>query len=95
MRFQKRVIYSVVFALIILFSSMFIKIIPCQTAPVVPNPIYQWTFCNLNPDSNTEGITRLYLGYTPSIRGSYMTILIISFLLAMLILHFIVRTKRE
>ena len=95
MRFQKRVLCSVVFALVLLFASIFIKIIPCQTAPIVPNPTYQWTVCNLNPDSNTAGIVRMYLGYTSSIRESYLIILVISFLLAMLVLHFIARTKRE
>ncbi len=89
MRLQKRVIYSLVFALAIFFISMFAKFIPCQTAPVIPNPEYKWTVCNLNPDTPTLGITRLYFGYTPNLTESYFLALLLSFLIAMIVLHFL------
>ena len=96
MRLQKRVIYSVVFALILFFVSMFTKITPCQTAPVVPNPIYQWSLCNLSPDSvNILGVNRLYFGYTSSLTETYVIFLVLAFIAAMIILHLIAKPRRE
>tara|TARA_Y100000310_G_C20596674_1_gene770873 strand:+ start:234 stop:527 length:294 start_codon:yes stop_codon:yes gene_type:complete len=96
MKLVKRLTYSVVFAILIFFISMFIPFIPCQTAPLVPNPIYQWTTCALNPDSiNLVGVLRLYFGYTTSITEAYFILIIISFVAAMLVLHFVAKTKRD
>ena len=53
MRLSKKVTYSLIFTLVILFLSIFAEIVPCQTAPNIPNPNYDWNICNLNPDANT------------------------------------------
>jgi len=96
MRLHKRLTYAFVFALIVFFVSMFVNIIPCQTAPVIPNPHYTWNFCNLNPDSNKViGISRLYLGSTSSLAQTYIMVLVISFILALTVLHFTAKTKKQ
>lgn len=98
MNIQKRLFYSVTIAVMFFFISIFVPFIPCQTAPgpQIPNPTYQWTFCNLNPDSlNIQGITHKYLGYTTSLTEAYLLTLIISFALAMIVLHFIARKKKD
>jgi len=96
MKLQKRLAYSVALGILVFFISMFVPITPCQTAPVVPNPIYQWNLCTLNPDSvNLVGVSRLYFGATQSITNAYFTLIIISFVLAMFVLHFIARTKKK
>ena len=95
MRFYKKIVYSLVFALILFFSSMALDIIPCQTAPVIPNPDYTWTFCNLNPDSQMLlGVSKLYFGFTPSLSMAYLAVLVVSFMFALVILHFITRDKK-
>jgi hypothetical protein len=96
MRIQKRLTNSAIFAVIIFFLSMFIPIVPCQTAPLVPNPTYQWNICTLNPDSiNLVGVERLYFGYTTSITSAYFVLIIISFVLAMLVLHFVAKPRKK
>ena len=95
MTIKKRVAYSIIFALVIFFISMFARVIPCQTAPVVLNPQYQWTFCNLNPDSNLQvGISRKYFGYSSGLTEAYFITIILSFVLAMMVLHF-ARTRKK
>ena len=94
MIFQKRVTYSFIFAIMILFLSFFIKFVPCQTSPNLPNSEKTWQACNLNPDSKTqEGLVRTYFGYTESLIETYLILVILSFLMAMIVLHFIARTK--
>jgi len=96
MKLQKRLAYSVVFGVILFFISMFAAFVPCRTAPMVPNPNYQWTTCILNPDpSNIVGVSRLFFGYTDSITEAYFILIILSFVLAMIVLHFVARTKKN
>jgi len=96
MRVTKRIFYSIVFAVIVLFVSMFAEIIPCQTAPVIPNPEYSWKFCNLNPDSNLiVGVKKMYFGYTESLAQSYLITIILSFILAMGVLHLLKGRRKE
>ncbi len=95
MRLQKKVTYSIIFALVILFLSMFLKLIPCQTAPDIPGPQYNWKLCTLNPDSEIQiGIKKLYFGFSSSLTETYFITLFISFFIAVVFLHFIARTKR-
>ena len=74
---KKKISFSITIALAVFFLSMFFDVIPCQTAPNVPNPQYSWTTCNLNPDISKTGIQRKYFGYTTSIRESYILSLVI------------------
>jgi len=91
MNIQKKVAYSLIATIFILVLSMFLNIIPCQKAPVIPNPVYTWDFCDLNPDSNLLGIQKKYFGYTSSLRDSYIILSTTIFIISMLILYLITR----
>lgn len=96
MRLSKKVTYALIFTLVILFLSIFTDIVPCQTAPNIPNPNYAWTVCDLNPDSNTGfGIERVYYGATSSITGAYIITVILAFVAAMLMFHFTSRKNKK
>jgi hypothetical protein len=91
---QKKATYSLVFALAILFLAMFAKVIPCQTAPSVPNPDFSWDFCSLNPDTNNQqGVERLFFGSSDSMRQSYFITLVISFAIAFIALQFLTKNS--
>lgn len=88
MNLTKRVVISLVVALIFFFLSMGLNLIPCQTAPVVPNPTYKWTFCSLNPDSACLlGATKLYFGYTQSLTEAYIISIVLVFLITFAVLY--------
>ena len=96
MKFQKKVIYSIFFAFAVFFISLFTKIIPCQTAPEIPNPVYSWHLCDLNPDSQlVRGIQRRYFGYTSSMAEAYLIVLAMAFVISMVFLHLITKTKKQ
>lgn len=93
---QKRIIYSLVFSIIAFFISMAVTLTPCQTAAEVPNPTFSWKFCSLNPDTHIQqGIQKLYFGYTESLTEAYIITLILSFVIAFLVLHFMTRSKKD
>jgi len=95
MQLKKKVLYSGIIAAITLITSIFIPIIPCRTAPGVPNPIYKWTLCSLNPDKITGGSITEFFGYTTSLRDSYLLTLLITFVVAMVLLHYATRRKKK
>lgn len=87
MRLYKKLTYSLAFAIIVLAASMFFDFIPCQTAPVIPNPEFAWKLCSQNPDSAfLLGVVTKYWAYTSSLRESYTITLVVSFILAFAIL---------
>lgn len=96
MQFKKRVLSSSIISSVALISSIILPIVPCRIAPAVPNPIYQWTLCNLNPDavSKTTSIKE-YFGYTSSITDSYFLVLLITFMASMIFFHYAAKTKKE
>jgi len=96
MRLNKRLIYSGIISTAMLIISIFVPIIPCQTAPGVPNPIYKWTACSLNPDkvSKLGSITK-YFGYTTSLRDAYILTLIITFAVVIIFLYYTTKRKRK
>ena len=96
MRFHKKIIYSLVFALIIFFLSLGVKIIPCQTAPEVPNKNYSWNFCSLNPDGHsTIGIHRLYWGYSDKLTDAYFITILLSFILGFGVISLTSRKRKD
>ena len=96
MQFKTKVIYSTVFAALLLIASIVMPIVPCRTAPVVPNPTYKWAMCSLNPDSVISiNSIREYFGYTTSITNSYFMLIIISFVAAMVFFHFTTKKKKD
>ena len=94
MRLKKKLIYSSVVSAAALIASVFIPIIPCRTAPNVPNPIYKWGMCSLNPDkfNSTRSIVE-YFGYTTSMTESYILTILITFIVAIIFLHYAARGK--
>ncbi|MDO8517516.1 MAG: hypothetical protein Q7S33_05320 [Nanoarchaeota archaeon] len=96
MKLKNRVIASLFFALAVFSISLFSSFIPCQTAPSVPNPDYAWTFCTLNPDSILDlNVERVYLGYSPSLLKTYITVFGLSFFISLALLSFAPGTKKE
>ena len=96
MRGTKKLTYSVIFALVVFLASMFANIVPCQTAPNLPNPEYQWKFCNLNPDTGEQqGLEKVYFGYTSSITTSYLLLAGLSFVAALIAIHFSTKSKKD
>jgi len=92
---KQKLITAIVIALMVLFLSMFLSYIPCQTAPNIPNPQFKWTSCTLNPDTQITGIQRLYFGYTPAIREAYAITFTITFIICFLILLVVFKKKRN
>jgi hypothetical protein len=75
---------------------MAFSIIPCQTPPNVPNPVYTWKMCTLNPDTHAASSNmNLYFGYTKSLTEAYIITLILPFIISLIVLHFAARTKRN
>ncbi|NPE27181.1 hypothetical protein HNV12_04235 [Methanococcoides sp. SA1] len=96
MQLKKKVIYASVVSAATLVASIFIPIIPCRTAPGVPNPIYHWNLCSLNPDKiSFLGSITEYFGYTTSLKDAYILTLLIIFALVMLFLHYTTKRKRN
>jgi len=92
MQLKKKLMYSGIISAATLITSILIPIVPCRVAPGVPNPIYKWTLCSLNPDKTaiTRSI-REYFGYTTSLTDSYILILLITFVVAMIFFHYTTR----
>jgi len=96
MQLKQKVIYSVIASAVGLLTSIFIPIIPCQIAPGVPNPIYKWTLCSLDPEKiSSFGLITKYFGYTTSLKDAYILTLFIIFVVVMLFLHYTTRTKKS
>ncbi|MBT6690012.1 hypothetical protein HN903_04435 [archaeon] len=96
MQLKKRLMYSGIISAISLITSIIIPIIPCRTAPNIPNPIYKWTLCSLNPDKilPTGHITE-YLGYTTVLKDTYILTIIISFIAAMIFFHYTAGKRKK
>ena len=95
MRFHHKLLTALFFSMIVLFLSLFMNIIPCQTAPSVPNPEYMWKFCTLNPDViSSEGISRIYFGYSSSLRDTFIFTFLTFFLLVLILLAFFGRKRK-
>ena len=95
MKLKKNLILSGMVSAATLITSIFIPIIPCRFAPNVPNPIYAWKVCSLNPDKiKSIGHIIEYFGYSSSLTDTYIITLLTSFLITFTILHFISKKKR-
>ena len=94
MQFKKKVMYSGIVSAVALIVSVFLPIIPCRTAPLIPNPIFKWTLCNLNPDMINVRSIKEFFGYTSSLTEAYVIILIITFLASMTFFHYATKKKK-
>ena len=96
MQLKKKVMYASMVSAATLIASIFIPIIPCRIAPGVPNPIYKWTICSLNPDKILSmGSIIEYFGYTVSLRDAYVLTLFIMFIVVMIFLHYTTPKKNK
>ncbi|MDH3324083.1 MAG: hypothetical protein OEL89_00430 [Candidatus Peregrinibacteria bacterium] len=96
MQLKKKLMLSGIISAGTLVSSILIPIVPCRTAPRVPNPAYKWTLCSLNPDQmNILGSIKEYYGYTTSLADTYILTLLITFVVVMMFLHFTTRRKKK
>ena len=95
MQLKKKLIYSGLASASFLIVSIFIPIVPCRLAPGIPNPIYKWTLCSLNPDKILGNYIVEYLGYTTSIRDTYVLTLLIIFAIAMIFFHYTTGKKTK
>jgi hypothetical protein len=96
MQLKKRLMYSGIIAAATLVVSIFIPIIPCRVAPGIPNPVYKWTLCSLNPDSIAGlGSITEFFGYTASLRDAYILTLLLTFVVAMVVLHYTMRRRNK
>ncbi|MBS3088103.1 hypothetical protein J4226_05920 [Candidatus Pacearchaeota archaeon] len=96
MQLKKKIIFSGVTSTIILITSIILPIIPCRTAPNIPNKIYKWAFCSLNPDKTSSlGSITEYFGHTSSLREAYLLTFIITFIAAMIFFHYTTKKRRR
>ena len=96
MQLKNKIMSSLVVAAGVLVASILFPIVPCRTTPNVPNPVYKWGFCNLNPDTVQSTFSlKQYFGYTTSMTTTYFLILLITFAAAMIIFHFVARKKKD
>jgi len=94
MRWKTRVLVPIFVAIIYLITSFFIKIVPCQISPNVPNPIYSWGMCSLNPDIVSPfGVQSIYWGVSSQLADTYIISLSIVFILVFGIVTIFSRTK--
>jgi len=96
MNLSKKVGDSLVISSIVLLSSLLIPIIPCRVSPAVPNPLFSWKFCTLNPDS---AIPRTYLteyfGYTQSLSDAFFMTVIFTFIASMILFHYAMPKRKR
>ncbi|MFA5061195.1 MAG: hypothetical protein WC494_02680 [Candidatus Pacearchaeota archaeon] len=94
MQFKKKVLYSGVVSFIVLVLSISLRITPCRIAPAVPNPVYKWTFCTLNPDQvGSFNSIKEFFGYTSSLSEAYFITILLTFAITFFILHFFTNKK--
>lgn len=94
MQLKKKLMYSAITSCAALIGSILLPIVPCKISPLIPNPISRWKLCSLNPDIvNPTSSLKEFFGYTTSFTESYFSVMVISFLISFLILHFIDRKK--
>ena len=96
MQLKKKLMVSGIIAAATLMASIFIPIVPCRSGANVPNPIYQWSTCSLNPDKiSSIGHIVEYFGYTSSLRDTYILILLLTFAVAMGFMALTARNKNK
>lgn len=91
MKFKKRLLFSILFTIVIFATAFFIEIIPCQISQQIPGSQAKWSMCALN---NQQTVTVKYFGWVEE-SHSYLITIIILFLCFMVLLHFIARKKNK
>jgi len=96
MQLKKKLMLSGLISAGALVASILMPIVPCRKSASVFPPIYKWSLCSLNPDkvSGLNSVTE-YFGYTTTLTDSFILVLIISFVVAMVFFHFIAPRKKK
>lgn len=96
MRSTKKVSVALITTLVIVLASMFIQIVPCQTAPNIPGAQYVWKLCALDPDtSGNFNINKKYFGYSEDLTTTYIILSFLAFIAVLTILHFTARERKK
>ncbi|MFH1307223.1 MAG: hypothetical protein ABIH72_00025 [archaeon] len=79
-------IYAFFSSIILSFLGYVLKIIPCQTAPVVSldHSIYSWNYCKFFPDM--LGISQVFFGITSSVIAAFIISILFWFIIILIIL---------
>jgi hypothetical protein len=94
MMWKNRLLIPIFAALIYLIASFFIQIVPCQISPNVPNPVYSWGLCSLNPDRVSPfGIQNTYWGMSPKLTDAYIISVIAVFVVVFVIMLIVPKTR--
>jgi hypothetical protein len=94
MRWKTKLLTPVLASITFLVASFFIKVVPCQIAPNVPNPVYSWGFCSLNPDRVSPfGVQNIYWGISSQLTDTYIISLVIIFLVVFGVIITIPKSK--
>lgn len=94
MRLLKTVFGSLSIATIVFLIALFFAIIPCQKAPLVPNPEYTWSFCTLNPDTDFTKTSTKFFGGTESLRQAYIFLYGLIFIISLVIFSLVKKPRR-
>ncbi len=94
MKLKRKLIISGVISVGTLIASAIFSIIPCRTAPGIPNPVYKYMLCSLSPNSiGSLGSIREYYGYTTSLTNAYILTFLITFAVVIIFLQFATKKK--
>jgi len=95
MKLKSKIFLSSLVSIGVLVTTIFKPIAFCRTAPAVPNPLYKWTLCTLNPyDLSNLASKKLYFGLTSSSTTALLSTFLIIFVLLMFLLHFISKEEK-
>lgn len=94
MRWKNKLLIPVFVALIYLIVSFFMQIVPCQVSPNIPNPVYSWGLCSLNPDQVSPfGVQNTYWGVSSKLTDAYIISLALVFVVAFIIMLMVPKTR--
>jgi hypothetical protein len=96
MRWKTKLLVPISGSLAYLVASFFANIVPCQIGPNVPNPVYSWGFCNLNPDQISPfGVQSIYWGISPQLTNAYLISIVAIFLVIFGIIMILPRSSHH
>ena len=97
MGIYKKAVISLVVALMVFFSALFLTFIPCKISPAPINAEPFWSSCSLSPDSALEFQTSKvhYLGYLESLETTYLTVIFAVFIISFIISITLFKSKNH
>jgi hypothetical protein len=97
MGIYKKAVISLVIALAVFFSAIFIPFLPCKVFPAPLNAEPYWSYCSISPDTALEFQTSkvLYLGYLESLETTYISIIFFVFIVSFIISITLFKSKNH